>query len=239
MRNYFTLDGTDSRSFGVYISGQGTFDSSARSLDMIQVPGRNGDLIGLSTRLTNGVLTYKDCFIYANFNANIAALRAFLLSKTGYRRLVDTYHPDEYRMVAYKGPMQVNPNTRNSAGRFTLQFECMPQRFLISGETVVTKTSSGTITNPTLFASKPLLRVTTTRATASVLGVGSTNITLKRQGVTYIDCETGRAYNGATSYDAYVSLNTIDFPTLEPGSNGISLGTGISRVEITPRWWTV
>ena len=43
MRNYFTLDGTDSRDFGVYISGRGTFNGPARNLDFISVPGRNGE----------------------------------------------------------------------------------------------------------------------------------------------------------------------------------------------------
>ena len=44
MRNYFTLDGVDSRDFGVYISGQGTFNASGRGYNIIPVPGRNGEL---------------------------------------------------------------------------------------------------------------------------------------------------------------------------------------------------
>lgn len=237
MRNYFTLDGTDSRTFGLFLSGQGTFGSPSRAVDFISVPGRDGDLVGMSTRLENGVYTYRDAFIYQNFDTNMAALRAFLLSKTGYCRLTDTYHPDEYRMAIFAGPLEPNVVRTNGAAYFDLEFQVKPQRFLLSGETEVTKTATGTITNPTRFTSKPLLVVTTTRATASVLGVGSTNITLTRQGVTYIDCETGRAYNGATSYDSKIALSTIDFPTLAPGSNGITLGTGISKVVITPRWW--
>ena len=31
----------------------------------------------------------------------------------------------------------------------------------------------------------------------------------------------------------------IDFPRLAAGSTGISLGTGITKVEITPRWFVV
>lgn len=239
MRNYFTLGGTDSRTFGLYINGEGTFGGPPRSINYISIPGRNGDLIGTSTRLRNREFTYTGCFIFQNFDANLAALKAFLMSAAGYRRLVDTYHPDEYLMVAFAGPIEPSMSPRHDAGQFDLIFDAQPQRWLISGETSTALTATGTITNPTLFPSKPLLRVTTTRATASVVGVGSTNITITRQGVIYIDCDTGRAYNGATPLDSYVSLNTIDFPTLAPGSNGITLGTGISRVEITPRWWRV
>ena len=116
MRNYFTLNGVDSRNYGVYISGKGTFNSPARAMDLIQIPGRNGDLIGLSTRLENGEYRYNNAFIYQNFHNNIESFKAFLLSVPGYRRLIDTYHPGEYRLVAYRGPLEVNPTNKNDAG---------------------------------------------------------------------------------------------------------------------------
>lgn len=236
MRNYFVIDGTDSRDFGLYLNGAGTFDSPSRAVDFIQVPGRNGDLIGLSTRLENGVYRYLDAFIFRDFEVNLAAFRAFLLSQTGYRRLTDSYHPDTYRMVAFTGPLSPNVTPSLVAGRFDIELPCMPQRFLLSGETVTTLTATGSITNPTLFATRPLLRV----YGAGVLGVGDVNITISAADVyTDIDCETGRAYKGATPRDRYVTLSSIDYPYLQPGVNGISLGTGITRVEITPRWYTV
>lgn len=236
MRNHLLIDGTDSRTFGVYISGSGTFNSPARALDMIQVPGRNGDLIGPSTRLQNGTLTYPASFIFQNFDANLAAFRAFLLASATYRRIVDTYHPDEYRLGVFKGPLTVTPIKTLHAGQFDLSFDVMPQRFLISGETAVPLTASGTITNPTQFPAKPLLRV----YGAGALGINSDTITIS-QADTYtdIDCELGMAYKGTVSKNAYVTLSGIDFPTLRAGSNSISLGTGITRVEITPRWFTV
>ena len=213
-----------------------TFESPSRAVDFIQVPGRNGDLIGLSTRLENGVYRYTDAFICRDFEANLAAFRAFLLSQTGYRRLTDSYHPDTYRMVAFTGPLSPNVTPSLVAGRFDIELPCMPQRYLLSGETVTTLTSSGSITNPTLFATRPLMRV----YGAGVLGVGDVNITISSADVyTDIDCETGRAYKGTTPRDRYVTLSSIDYPYLQPGANGIALGTGITRVEITPRWYTV
>ena len=53
MRNWFVLNGVDSRDFGVYISGQGTFSAPRREYDMISIPGRNGDLVGNEKRLEN------------------------------------------------------------------------------------------------------------------------------------------------------------------------------------------
>ena len=116
-----------------------------------------------------------------------------------------------------------------------ISFYRKPQRFLLSGESAVVLTASGSITNPTRFKSKPFIRV----YGSGVLGIGGTNITIASHSYTYmdIDCETGRAYYGVTSLDNKVTLNAIDFPTLNPGANGISKGSGITRIEITPRWW--
>lgn len=237
MRNYFTLGGVDSRDFGVYISGAGVFNAPARSVDYISVPGRDGDLIGMETRLENGVLIYKDAFIYTNFKAQIAAFRAFLLSANGYRRLVDTYHPDEYRMVSYAGGLSVTPNSVLSAGKFDITFNAMPQRFLLSGEAVQTFTASGTIANPTRFAAKPLIRVYGN----GVLGVGANSITIINNSGNYIDIDTasGIASRGAANMNQSITLSGYDFPTLPAGETGISLALGITRAEITPRWWTV
>lgn len=237
MRNYFTLDGVDSRSFGVYISGAGVFNAPARSVDYISVPGRDGDLIGMETRLENGVLTYKDSFIYTNFRAQMAAFRAFLLETNAYRRLVDTYNPDEYRMVSYAGGLSVAPNSHLSAGKFDITFNAMPQRYLISGETPQTFTASGTITNPTRFAAKPLIRVYGN----GVLGVGANSITIINNSGNYIDIDTasGLARRGAVNMNQSITLSGYDFPTLPAGATGISLASGITQVQITPRWWTV
>lgn len=142
MRNWFILDGVDSRDFGVYISGQGTFSAPGRDYNMIPVPGRNGDLVGPEKRFLNGTLTYP-AFIYANFDANIEAFRNFLLSLVGYHDLVDSYHPDEIRKVLFKGPFEPNVQRRNDAGSFDITFDCKPQRFLASGQEITIFDTSG------------------------------------------------------------------------------------------------
>ena len=145
MRNYFILDGVDSRDFGVYISGQGTFNASARDYNMILVPGRNGDLVGPEKRFQNGTLVYP-AFIYSNFDANIKAFRNFLLSLVGYHDLIDSYHPDEIRKVLFQGPFNADVVTKNDAGSFDIEFVCKPQRYLASGNEVTTFESTETET---------------------------------------------------------------------------------------------
>ena len=233
MRNYFTLDGVDSRDFGVYISGKGTFNASARDYNMIPVPGRNGDLVGPEKRFQNGTLVYP-AFIYANFKQNIADFRNYLLSLVGYHDLIDSYHPTEIRKVLFQGPFNAEVVTKNDAGSFDVEFICKPQRFLTSGQQVTTLTADGSITNPTRFDSQPLLRVWGT----GQLGIGSQTVTITQADVyTDIDCEMMDCFKGTANKNIYVQFTDHNFPVFVPGVNNISLGTGITKVEITPRWW--
>lgn len=235
MRNYFTLNGVSSTTYGVYISGQGTFNAPARDYNIIPVPGRNGDLVGPEKRFQNGTLIYP-AFIYSNFDTNIANFRNFLLSLVGYHDLIDTYHPNEIRKVLFKGPFDADVESKNDAGKLNIEFECKPQRFLASGNTKTTLTADGSISNPTQFASQPLLRVYGTGA----LGIGSQTITITQADVyTDIDCEMMDAFKGTANKNPYIELTDYNFPVLNPGTNNISLGTGITKVEITPRWWTI
>lgn len=134
MREYFILNGVDSRDFGVYISGQGTFSAPQKAYTFYNIPGRNGALLGNEHRLENITLSYE-AFIYTDFDNQIAAFRSFLLSIDGYAKLTDSYHPDEYRMAVYQGPFEPTVEQTNDAGKFTITFSCKPQRFLTDGDT--------------------------------------------------------------------------------------------------------
>ena len=55
---------------------------------------------------------------------------------------------------------------------------------------------------------------------------------------TDIDCEIMDAYKGATNCNGNIRTTDNKFPVLRAGQNNITK-SGISRLEITPRWWTV
>ena len=233
---YFTFGSIDCRTYGVHISGSGTFNAPARAYENIAVPGRNGDLLSQNTRLQNVLLTYP-AGIVSGTKANLEGLRSALLSVVGYARLTDTYHPDEFRLAVYKGPFSVDMVRDLSAGQFDITFECKPQRFLTSGETVTTVTANTAISNPTPFDARPLLRV----YGYGTLKVGSTTVTITDYNNTYIDidCELMDCFNGSTNLNSFVTFSSNDFPTLKSGSNGVEISGSITKVEITPRWWRV
>lgn len=155
------FDGEDSRDYGVYITGEAVFNSPERDVEMISIPGRNGEYARDLGRFTNIEVTYPAGLFgvdEADFADAIADFRNMLGSRVGYCRLEDDYNPGEYRMGVFKAGLEVEPANLKS-GEFTITFNCKPQRFLASGETATELQSGDTITNPTLFESRPMLQI--------------------------------------------------------------------------------
>ena len=232
IKNWITFGGTDCRTYKVYISGNGTFNSPERDTSTVSIPGRNGDMILDNGRYKNVSIKYP-AFIADTFNTNMQNFRNAMLSKIGYQRLEDTYHPDEFRLARYKGTLNVKPLKSLVAGEFDITFDAKPQRYLKSGETAVEFTAAGTISNGTLMTALPLIRASGT----GTLTIGTVTITITAAvGYTDIDCETQEAYKGNTNCNANITLTSGAFPSLAPGANSVSF-TGLTKVEITPRWW--
>ena len=145
MGNYLTFDGISTADYGVEISGEGVFDAPARVYEMIEIPGRNGALAIDQGRYENAVVTYPAYNYEADlstFAQRLSDLRNALGSRTGYKRLTDTFHPDEYRLGIFKSGLEVKPVKYNTASEFDITFDCKPQRYLTSGETQVDVTSA-------------------------------------------------------------------------------------------------
>lgn len=232
MRNTLTFGGTDLSTFGVYVSGGGTFDAPVRAYDAVEVPGRDGSVILSEKRLENIEVTYP-AFMYNNYKAGMRSLRSFLLSKIGYQRLTDTYHPDEFRLAVYQGGLETETVEKLNAGQFELVFNCKPQRWLTSGETAVDFTAAGTINNPTYLPALPLLRA---YGTGSFTLNGTTVQITAADVYTDIDCDVMECFKGTANKNGMVRLP--EFPTLSPGNNAVSLD-GITKLTITPRWFVL
>lgn len=158
----FTFDGESSLYYDIFISGDATYNAPEREVEMINVPGRNGSYALDKGRFENIEVTYPAGTFdtsQANFADKIATFRNVLASRKGYKRLEDEYHPNEYRLALFKRGLEVDPVSVGKAGEFDITFDCKPQRFLTSGEAENEYTADGSITNPTLFESNPLLKV--------------------------------------------------------------------------------
>lgn len=238
--HWMTIDGKSSRDFEVYISGGGTYSSPERAYEEVEVPGKNGTIFLYDGNYRNIDVTYNAWIGKIDgeheVDLNLRKLRSFLMSREGYVRIEDTYHPDEFRFGAYNEAIDPNVHESLQAVEFEMTFTCKPQRFIKKFYDVpVEITESGyKFYNETYFVSKPLARV---------YGIGrvtinGTPITINSANkYTDIDCELQEAYRNtlATNCNSKITLSNAKFPYLSPGNNTIAFDSGITKVELYPR----
>ena len=209
--NTFTFGGVSTATYGVTVEGPGDYSGAKRAVEMISIPGRNGAFALDKGYYENEPVEY-DVLIQgatqATFETAVASFRNAILSKKGYQRLTDTYHPDQYRMAVYVGGFDEEPTFHGKGASFKVKFDCKPQRFLTSGETAVSVASGGTLSNPTLFESSPLLEV----EGYGTINVNGTEIEIDDELVGDVDIESGMRYHSGDftiSFDE-IYINTGD-----------------------------
>ena len=232
IQQHLFFDGVDINDFGALPYQGNVFASAQRDYEAISVPGRNGALLIDRGGYANVTRRWDVIFSGDDVAGKAARLRSFLTTRTGYRRIEDTLHPDEYCLGCFRGGLDSDiPVVRYA--RYSLEFDCKPQRFLKSGEAVTVLTASGVIVNPEPTTARPLIRV----YGSGTVTVGGTSFTVASSDNAYvdIDSEIEDAYCGAVNCNSLVSLT--DFPTLPAGETEVTPGNGVSRIEIKPRWW--
>lgn len=230
-------NGESSSRFGMFITGGGTYNAPERDLTVVEVPGRNGDLLFPRDRYKNIEITYN-VFVPYQMRENIAGIREWLMSSDGYCRLEDEFHPDEFRLAYFQGPLDFDVSLQRF-GEADITFTAKPQRFLKSGEEVQTIRGTGedlttVIYNPTKFEAKPLLHI----FGAGNVVIGDRYITTTAP-ETYVDCDLHECYLEASNLNGMTTIANYQWPVLKAGNNNIQIDENITKLEITPRWFTV
>lgn len=232
--NYIKFGGVKSSNFNVFVSGKEKIKLPKKDVEFVSVPGRNGDIEFDNNRYENVIIKYP-AYIPSSLSANYDKVSDWLTRQKGYVRLEDSFHPDEFRLGVFHAGLDVKPSLHHIAGRFDLEFNCKPQRFLKSGGIYFNATNGQLIKNPTKQIAKPLLEI-----------VGSGFITI--EGITIviasnsyssikIDCETETAYYGNINLNSLLTLKSNKFFKLQPYPSEIEFSSGITRIKICPRWW--
>lgn len=229
------INGKSSKDFNVYLTDAEAYGTAERDYDSIEIEGRNGNLIIDNQRYKNREIEFP-CAILDDFSKNYSAFIGYILNQRGYIRIESTFNPDEYIYGAFKG--EVTPKTKifGDKGSFKIAFERKPQRFIKEGEFPIEFTSNGSLYNLYSGTALPLVRV---YGTGNV-SIGGKTITVNQvDGYVDIDSEIQDAYKGTTNCNSNITLNNNTFFELVPGINNIAIGSGISKIVITPRWWKI
>ena len=262
--NKLVYNGVDLRDYGLYVSGDKTFNSPIKEYTKVSVPGRSGDLFYWDGKYSNVTLEY-DCIIIPTppgqndnrteeqrYSDNVAAIRYTLLSPDNYVKITDDYHPDEFRMGVFEGPLDISTGMLK-AGTASLQFNCQPERWLVSGEQDVSVTLNWVsnivnvpIDNPTSCDAYPLFKMQVTGGAKLEISVvkrvgslyynttyGDTiELDLPIAGIYWIDIKdmdcSRYSYDSSTGiYTKSASANTCmtvgEFPYFPSGQSGLKI----------------
>lgn len=229
--------GEASSDFGMVIAEAPAFNRSTRKQTVFSVPGRNGDII-LQQDAWNDVPRNYNVWLTEgdgkDLTSKVDELMAWLNSKKGYQRLEDNFEPDVFRLAYYSGGASFE-NHLTQYGRGTLAFTCRAERFYKSGEQELTVSNGDKVNNPTRYASKPLIHIEGSGSVTIAFGGATMSATLTDY--INIDCDAMNAYRLPSENKNDKISGT--FPTLQPGINTIGVTGSVTKVVITPRFFTI
>lgn len=220
------------KDYGVFVSDAGIYASPEPDYTSYEIAGRNGDLHINNGRYKNVDITYQ-AFIAHEFEDKFVPFRSAILSQDGYVRIEDDFKQDMYRLGRLKSGIEGKIKLARGIGTFELEFDCKPQWYLKSGEQETVFTENGSILNPTVFPSKPLIRV----YGKGTVTVGTNVFVINTAGTEFIEIDTDskQAYEGTANRNSNIKVN--QWGSLSSGNNTITLGTGITKVTVKPRWY--
>lgn len=236
--------GESSSDYGMVVAEAPAYERPKRKQTIYNVPGRNGSIIFQEDAWEDVNRSYKVWLAEDGNDTLVEKVDAFegwINSQNGYVRLEDNFEPDVFRLAYYSGGDGFS-NSLTQYGEATLNFTCRPERFLKSGETAITVSDHDTLTNPTRFISKPLIRIVASGKIDIWIsnGIDGREITATVDDFLYIDSDSMNAYRQPNEYKN--DKISGDFPVVFPDENliGISALTGtLTSVQITPRYFLI
>lgn len=220
--NYFSFNNVNSYNYGLYINAN-TFSAPSMDVETFNVAGRNGDLVVSNNRYNNITASYTVGIV--DFKTTVRDLATWLLADGGYHRLEDSIYPDTYRMARFTGDLEAVANALYETGTAVLNFDCKPQRYLVTN-TPITFSAGETKTINSLYFTEPLY-ILSGAGTVTVNDVAMT----ATSAVT-IDCQRMQCYDGDTNLNNSVTLD--EFPVLKMGANSV---TSSVAMELVPNYW--
>ena len=235
IRHNINFDGINAREKEIVIYGGTVDEIAARDVSTVTVPGRNGVLHMDNGRWGERKQSYLAYLPGDNYPARIAYARTvFGRRGKGYKRLEDTFNADEFSLASFDDAMKPESMAFRTMGLTELSFSCRPERFLRTGEQVITASSEVTLANPSGLPALPLFRVYGNAAGTLIVGNNIIYIDVI-SGYVDIDCDLKDCFKGSVNCNGNVRL--ADFPFLGEGTTGVKITGGLTSVEITPRWW--
>ena len=162
----FTFNNINCETLGMFVEEYPDRPFPQRKVTAYSVAGRNGDLLVDEGAYTNVIQEYK-VFVKGSggntLQQNLSVIGAWLLGTAGYQKLRDDYDTSIYRLARCVNAVEFL-NSLNRFGRATIQFDCCPQRYLLTPEilSIITNNGHGDVRYPAngLLPAYPIIKVT-------------------------------------------------------------------------------
>ena len=230
--------GVSSETIELIVETRPDYEMPLKKYERIHVPGRNGDVIIDTGEYENVDRVYNvACYKEGVSAPYLSRELSKWLSKPGYQRLEDSYQPDVFMMAVCEQENTIT-NIHNQAGRASLTFNRMPQRFLKIGEDPIEITENGSyIINPSPQIAVPIIKI---HGFNGVVNIGEYSIGINsKTSPIIIDSVTANTYtaDGSVTYEVVLEKG---YPKL-PGDVRIPISWkgDIYKVEIIPNWWVI
>ena len=230
----FTYKEKRSKDMNLRVLNDVTFSSPTRDVRVMQVPGRNGDLIMDNGRFES-VIRSIPCRLEAPKGENVEQLinqiNNWLIDDGGFHEFRWDNDP-EFKYLARVESDVVSRRMLSRFGRVVIDFRLHPIKYLESSLEARQITNGTNVVNQFNVDAKPLIRI-----------IGGGNITINIGGRTLVlqeisgGCIIDSETQTITTLDGSVTLFDrmySPFPVLQSGNNVISFPSNI-QVFITPR----
>lgn len=215
---WFKINDVSSDTLGLVIQDIGPIPTALRNIESLSVNGKNGNL-----HIDNGNYLTKDITIKCIVidKTKIDTLKATLQGVFSLERSVE-----EGRIYKAKIKNQIDfSKYLTDLKEFPIQLELDPIAYskTTTSETI---TANGTISVDGNVETPPTIVVTGT----GTFTINGYSVACTEDGVT-IDCDLMNCTKDSLNKNSTITLDK--FPILSPGTNAITLGTGITKLVIT------
>lgn len=235
---YFIYKNRSSEEFGLKIISINDISSPERNIEMLEVKGRNGDLIFDHGNYKNFELKFECDVIPHLVNKSLIEIaremKVWLQSDFSYNNLVISYDLDTYYEAVCINQLDIE-RVAKDFGYILLKFNCKPYKKLKDNVININKQNTSIINNYEI--SYPNIKI---------FGQGDITLKLNKQEIVLkdveehiiIDSDLMNTYKESLMGQFINQNNKMfsDFPILEKGANEISWVGAVDKIEITPRW---
>lgn len=235
----FTLNGISSLTYGVLIQDRPTIETPRRRVEFKTAFAMSGELPYDEDAYDNTRMDLN-LLVQASATRSVSDTREIVqdwFDRGAYMDFIPYFDEDKtYHVMTVEAPKFTTKYFMEGHQVMETQLTVKPYKhYLVSPKKIFT--TAGSITNPHLKASRPLIKV-----------VGNGDITLTINGIPfllkgvsghiYIDSEVSFAYTdtGGVLSNANNKVRTLNYPYLKPGNNTIAWTGSVTSVEVEPRW---